>query len=170
MADRHDLSTRTAIGAVSKKEMAPEPRTPPETENKGAEATKELPEPPKTGTELLLSIYTSIAKGVNTFWQLCRIFYQFLCLLYQYPNATHIAIQATYKSLKLLYQSGLWDPLQGRFRASADGKKSSRPTTPRSGEQLAPTNKTMEKTPAEPSKKQPVSPSTAAKSPIKVPS
>lgn len=57
----------------------------------------------------------TIQKTISLFKAICQlvvIFYQFLCLLYQYPNCMDYAIEVSYHSLLLCYQNGLWDPFK----------------------------------------------------------
>ncbi|CAD5210089.1 unnamed protein product [Bursaphelenchus okinawaensis] len=117
-------STKTAVQSPGSKAEGEEVKQ--DKPKAGAKPEDDrLARDPRTATaaENVTDIHTAFVNGIHTLWQALRIFYKFLCLLYQYPNASHIAIQAAYKSLKLLYQTGLWDPLhREKAEAAAEGK------------------------------------------------
>ncbi|KAI6184237.1 hypothetical protein M3Y97_00574600 [Aphelenchoides bicaudatus] len=69
---------------------------------------------PKTTPQLIwhyacLVCQTSV-RMFKAFCQVVVILYQFLCLLYQYPNTMGYAMEVTWNSLMVCYRNGLWDP------------------------------------------------------------
>jgi len=73
-------------------------------------------EVPQTADQLIrYYIYLVVNKSIRVFKAICQIlviFYEFLCLLYQYPNCASYAFEVSYNSLLTCYQMGIWDPFQ----------------------------------------------------------
>lgn len=71
-------------------------------------------EPPKSFGQLvwhyICLIVGTIVKIFKAICQLVVILYQFLCLLYEYPNCMGYAVGITCNSLMTCYKNGLWDP------------------------------------------------------------
>ncbi|KAI6194189.1 hypothetical protein M3Y96_01098300 [Aphelenchoides besseyi] len=111
-ADPKNVSTRTAVPAVS--------------DSKSSEERNIF----KTiGRWCYVIVYT-IYKTIAVICQLVKIFYQFLVLLYQYPNATSYAIEVTYNSILLMYRSGLWDPFQKKEKLAKMPTETAIPISP----------------------------------------
>ncbi|KAI6227955.1 hypothetical protein M3Y95_00571400 [Aphelenchoides besseyi] len=111
-ADPNNVSTQTAVPAVSDSKPSEE-----------GNIFKTI------GRWCYVIVYT-IYKTIAVICQLVKIFYQFLVLLYQYPNATSYAIEVTYNSILLMYRSGLWDPFQKKAKLAKMPTETAIPISP----------------------------------------